>query len=247
MRLKLMWVMLLGAAIVAITAQYTKPVLATSAAGFVGTTLARGRFGDINVFSHLVPPGKGKSQSGSDVWLSLQKTKGLSDVYVQSNVWAPAGSTGWHTHPGHSLIIVTAGTVTTYEGDDPECSSTRVHGWDGNRRSRRWPRAQHQKRRYRGGAHDHCADDSGRCRASDRRRGSRALPLLIGGRFASRRSYEERGRARRVGMRIYIEANDDIDGVTARAKFRVLRSRPSRTTRSGVRAPSRSPSRAGLR
>jgi hypothetical protein len=62
MRLKLMWVML-GAAIVAITTQYTKPVLATSAAGFVGTTLARGRFGDINVFSHLVP--RGKSQQGT--------------------------------------------------------------------------------------------------------------------------------------------------------------------------------------
>ncbi len=128
MRLKLMWVMLLGAAIVAITAQYTKPVLATSAAGFVGTTLARGRFGDINVFSHLVPPDASR-ESGSDVWLSLQKTKGLSDVYVQSNVWAPAGSTGWHTHPGHSLIIVTAGTVTTYEGDDPECSPD-VYTWE---------------------------------------------------------------------------------------------------------------------
>ena len=121
MRLKLIWVMLLGAAIIAITAQYTKPVLATSAAGFVGTTLARGRFGDINVFNHLVPKGKSQ-QRGSDVWLSLQKTKGLSDVYVQNNVWAPAGSTGWHTHPGHSLIIVTAGTVTTYEADDPECT-----------------------------------------------------------------------------------------------------------------------------
>jgi len=42
-------------------------------------------------------------------------------VYVQSNVWNPGGSTGWHTHPGHSLIIVTAGTVTAYEGDDPSC------------------------------------------------------------------------------------------------------------------------------
>jgi quercetin dioxygenase-like cupin family protein len=42
-------------------------------------------------------------------------------LYVQSNVWEPGGTTGWHTHPGHSLIIVTAGTVTTYEGDDPRC------------------------------------------------------------------------------------------------------------------------------
>ena len=120
MRLKLIWVMLLGAAIIAITAQYTKPVLATPAVGFVGTTLARGRLGDINVFNHLVP--SDKSQPGSDVWLSLQKTKGLSDVYVQSNVWVPGGTSGWHTHPGHSLIIVTAGTVTTYEADDPECT-----------------------------------------------------------------------------------------------------------------------------
>ena len=62
MRPKLMWVMLLGAAIVAITAQYTKPVQATPAVGFVGTTLAKGRFGEINVFNHLVPPDFGKSR-----------------------------------------------------------------------------------------------------------------------------------------------------------------------------------------
>jgi hypothetical protein len=43
-------------------------------------------------------------------------------VYVQSNVWDPGGTTGWHTHPGHSLIIVTAGVITAYEGDDPTCT-----------------------------------------------------------------------------------------------------------------------------
>jgi hypothetical protein len=42
-------------------------------------------------------------------------------VYVESNVWQAGGSTGWHTHPGHSLIIVTEGTLTGYEGDDPDC------------------------------------------------------------------------------------------------------------------------------
>jgi hypothetical protein len=40
---------------------------------------------------------------------------------VQSNTWAPGGTTGWHTHPGHSLIIVTAGAVTAYDGDDRKC------------------------------------------------------------------------------------------------------------------------------
>jgi hypothetical protein len=57
-------------------------------------------------------------------WLSLQKTKGLSDLYVVNNMWLPrsqnnnrVASTGWHSHPGHSLIVVTAGTITEYDGD----------------------------------------------------------------------------------------------------------------------------------
>jgi hypothetical protein len=37
-------------------------------------------------------------------------------------VWVPGGTTGWHTHPGHSLILVTAGLITAYEGDDPKCT-----------------------------------------------------------------------------------------------------------------------------
>jgi hypothetical protein len=98
------------------------PVLATPASGFVGTTLAVGRFDDINAFNRLVPPDFWESRQNRDVWLSWQRTKGESDVYVQSNVWAPGGTTGWHTHPGHSLIIVTAGTVTVYEGHDDTCA-----------------------------------------------------------------------------------------------------------------------------
>jgi quercetin dioxygenase-like cupin family protein len=119
MRRKLTWVML-GAAII-VTTPSARPVLATPASGFVGTTLAVGRFGEIDVFNHIVPPHFWKSRHKSDIWLSWQKTRGLSDLYVQSNVWQPGGSTGWHTHPGHSLITVTAGTVTVYEADDSEC------------------------------------------------------------------------------------------------------------------------------
>ena len=121
MRQKLLMLSMVVAAIIVATAT-TTPVLATPASGFVGTTLALGRFGDIKAFNHLVPPDFWKSRHNRDLWLSVQKTKGPSDVYVQSNVWAPGGSTGWHTHPGHSLIIVTAGTVTAYEGDDRRCT-----------------------------------------------------------------------------------------------------------------------------
>jgi hypothetical protein len=41
-----------------------------------------------------------------------------------SNVLAPGGQTGWHTHPGPSLITVKSGTITAYDGDDPTCSPT---------------------------------------------------------------------------------------------------------------------------
>jgi hypothetical protein len=72
----------------------------------------------------MAVPLNSASQHGHapDLWLSFQKTRGESDVYVQNNTWAPGGTTGWHTHPGHSLIIVTAGTITAYEGDDPHCT-----------------------------------------------------------------------------------------------------------------------------
>lgn len=120
MRRRLTWLVLLSAAIVVTTLYHAGNVLGTPAKGFMGTTLAVGRFAEIDVFNYFIPP-NARKEGDESIWLSLQKTRGLSDLYVQSNVWAPGGHTGWHTHPGHSLIIVTAGTVTAYEGDDPDC------------------------------------------------------------------------------------------------------------------------------
>jgi hypothetical protein len=119
MRNKLTCAALLGGMAV-VAALYTGRALATPSSGFMGTTLALGRFGDIDVFNHLALPNT-DSQGDDHVWLSMQKTKGPSDLYVQTNVWQPGGSTGWHSHPGHSLIIVTAGAVTDYESDAPDC------------------------------------------------------------------------------------------------------------------------------
>src|SRR5438067_7899768 len=99
----------LGAVTVAMALHYAGNLWATPPQGFVATTLALGRFGEME---------EGHKSSIPPVW---QKPKGWSDLYVQSNVWQPGGSTGWHTHPGESLIIVTEGTVTGYEGDDPDC------------------------------------------------------------------------------------------------------------------------------
>lgn len=100
---------------------YGGKVLATPATtpGFSGTTLAKATLPDLDIKSKTIP---------ADVWKAELKTKGDSDLYVQQNTWDPSlcggciPSTGWHTHPGPSLVIVTQGTVTVYDGDDPTCT-----------------------------------------------------------------------------------------------------------------------------
>ena len=103
----------LTAALVVSMGAYARGVVATPSSGFVGTTLAVGRFEEIDVRNSALP---------DQHWQAKLRTQGQSDLYVQSNVWAPGGTTGWHTHPGHSLITVTAGAVTAYEGDDSSCA-----------------------------------------------------------------------------------------------------------------------------
>jgi len=93
---------------------YATALLATPASGFTGTTIAVARFGEIDVKNHTIP---------ADLWQARLKTQGDSDVYVQNNTWVPGGSTGWHTHPGYSLILVSEGAVTAYDGDDPSCTA----------------------------------------------------------------------------------------------------------------------------
>ena len=52
-------------------------------------------------------------------WGVIFKTKGLSDVWVVRNVIVPGGHTGWHSHPGPSIISVVSGTATEYRSDNP--------------------------------------------------------------------------------------------------------------------------------
>jgi hypothetical protein len=122
------WLVLISGAMVVTAVFYGGKMWATGANGFAAATLAKGTLGEFEVFNHVVLPNSTGGDDDKNIWLSLQKTKGSSDLYVQSNVWQPVNpitkviaSTGWHSHPGHSLIIVTAGAVTDYESDDPEC------------------------------------------------------------------------------------------------------------------------------
>ena len=99
---------------------------ATPATGFTGTTLAKGTFTDFQVINRLTQDQLRRLAPGfpGDTWSSLEKTEGPSDLYIQTNTWAPGATTGWHTHPGHSLIVITSGQVTEYHAD---CTS-QVYG-----------------------------------------------------------------------------------------------------------------------
>lgn len=108
MRRKLTWFAFCSATIVIAVVYHSQLVLATPAnSGFKATTIASGGFGEFQIFNQLT---KDMLPAGNDgnLWLSLQKTKGRADLYVQSNAWQPVdpvtgviASTGWHTHPGH--------------------------------------------------------------------------------------------------------------------------------------------------
>ena len=107
---RMMWLLL---TVIVGLGVYGPRLSATPASGFVGKTLAMSTFDELDINLHTIP---------ANIWQARLKTQGRSDLYVQSNTWQPGGSTGWHTHPGPSLVIVTAGTITTYDGDDASCT-----------------------------------------------------------------------------------------------------------------------------
>jgi quercetin dioxygenase-like cupin family protein len=93
--------------------------LATDPSGFSSTFVGPTVFDDIDVKTH------------TDSLKVMIKTWGSSDVYVVTNTVAPGGHSGWHTHPGPSVVSVIAGTATYYDGDDPTCTPHVVHAGDG--------------------------------------------------------------------------------------------------------------------
>ncbi len=54
-------------------------------------------------------------------WYLHTNIRGDSDVYVTQVTFQAGGQTGWHSHPGPSLITVIEGTLTVYKAD---CTST---------------------------------------------------------------------------------------------------------------------------
>lgn len=86
---------------------------ATPPEGLTTTILAKPTVPALDIRAHTRP---------ADTWGVRIKTRGVSDGYIVDNLIAPGGTTGWHSHPGPSLIFVVRGAVTNYESDDPQCA-----------------------------------------------------------------------------------------------------------------------------
>jgi hypothetical protein len=83
----------------------------SSGSTFTSVEVSKGRFDQVDVHTNDALPHQVKI-----------KTKGQSDVYVVENTVKPGGHSGWHTHPGPSMITVKQGTATFYDADDPTCT-----------------------------------------------------------------------------------------------------------------------------
>ena len=118
-------------------AVYVGEVRATPATGQSTTILAKSLFDELKIDAHTIP---------ANIWQAAIRTHGQSDVYVVDNKFVPGGATGWHSHPGPSLIFVVAGTITNVEAAGCTCSSHRTtlgrQRLRGRRRRRRAPAAE---------------------------------------------------------------------------------------------------------
>jgi quercetin dioxygenase-like cupin family protein len=87
-----------------------KAAFATPSSGFTSTTVTASGVPEITL------------KTLSPTHQVRIRTEGLSDVHVTTNVVVPGGTSGWHTHPGPSIVVVKSGTATVYDGDDPTCT-----------------------------------------------------------------------------------------------------------------------------
>lgn len=105
---------------------YGGHVLATPSSGLTSTNYAKSLFNPVKLKGFKLLD-SGSQEKGKwhwpKYWSVRLRTHGLTDAYVVDNKIAPGGTTGWHSHPGPSLIFVVAGTVTDYSTSVANCAA----------------------------------------------------------------------------------------------------------------------------
>jgi hypothetical protein len=99
--------------VVAVAAVMAAATLATPPSGIVSSTVfARAGFAD---------PVDIKFKVGAQDRKVIQ-VRNAQETVMQQIVIGPGGHTGWHSHPGPVVVLVKAGELTLYSGDDPTCT-----------------------------------------------------------------------------------------------------------------------------
>jgi quercetin dioxygenase-like cupin family protein len=62
--------------------------------------------------------------------IGIHQAAGESTVVADFSI-APDGTTGWHSHPGKTLVLVTAGEFTLYRDKDGQCKTRTYEAGEG--------------------------------------------------------------------------------------------------------------------
>lgn len=100
------------AAIVAAVSTVAAAAVLTPPSLVTGVILARASFVDSTDIKFKI---KGQGQEVINV-------NNSGDTVMQKIVIAAGGHTGWHSHPGPVVVLVTSGEMSFYDGDDPTCT-----------------------------------------------------------------------------------------------------------------------------
>jgi quercetin dioxygenase-like cupin family protein len=79
----------------------------------INNVVARAGFADLTDIKFKVTTANGQE---------VAHVPNAQDTVMQQVVIAPGGYTGWHSHPGPVVVLVTKGTLTFYAEDDPTCT-----------------------------------------------------------------------------------------------------------------------------
>lgn len=106
--------------VAAVSAVLAGGALATPGSGVVGEVFARGNFED-QVDIKLKIKGHGRGQE-------VVLVDDARETVMQRIEIAPGGFTGWHSHPGPVVVLVTQGALTLSSADDPCMGETYTVG-----------------------------------------------------------------------------------------------------------------------
>lgn len=81
----------------------------TAGSGLTNVTLVRANAGSIRAISKF------------DGFKSRLISRDNTDIVMNNNSMAAGGTSGWHTHPGITIVAIKSGALTLYDGDDPRC------------------------------------------------------------------------------------------------------------------------------